>query len=89
MADPDPDEVAEKRITELLSKLRVLDDQIEEAKKDAATNTEKDLLVRQLTAQRDLEGAELAELLKEQKEKKFKVEYNAKLEEEKKAKTKV
>ena len=50
MADPDPDEVAEKRITELLSKLRVLDDQIEEAKKDAATNTEKDLLVRQLTA---------------------------------------
>ena len=88
MADPDPDEVAEKRITELLSKLRVLDDQIEEAKKDAATNTEKDLLVRQLTAQRDLEGAELAELLKEQKEKEFKDEYNAKLEEEEKAKTK-
>ena len=88
MADPDPDEVAEKRITELLSKLRVLDDQIEEAKKDAATNTEKDLLVRQLTAQRDLEGAELAELLKEQKEKEFKDEYNAKLEEEMKAKTK-
>ena len=53
-----------------------------------ATNTEKDLLVRQLIAQRDLEGAELAELLKEQKEKEFKDEYNAKLEEEEKAKTK-
>ena len=63
------DERIEERIEELLSKAKVLDDQIEEARKDAVTNTEKELLVRQLTSQRELEGAELAQLLKEKKEK--------------------
>ena len=82
------DERIEERITELLSKCKVLDDQIEEARKDAVTNTEKELLVRQLTSQRELEGAELAEILKEKKEKEYREEQEFKLREEEKARIK-
>ena len=53
----------EERIEQLLNSCRVLDEQIEEAQKDAGTNTEKELIVRQLTSQKEQEGAELAKLL--------------------------
>ena len=82
------DERIEEWITELLSKCKVLHDQIEEARKDAVTNTEKELLVRQLTSQRELEGIELAELLKEKKEKEYREEQEYKLREEEKARLK-
>ena len=50
----------EERIDQLLSSCRSLDEQIEEAQKDAGTNTEKELIVRPLTAQKEQESAELA-----------------------------
>ena len=84
----DEDERIEERITELLSKCKVLDDQIEEAGNEAKTNTEKELLVRQLTSQREQEGNELAELLKEKKEKEYREEQETKLKEEEKARLK-
>ena len=65
-----------------------MDEQIEEAQKDAGTNTEKELIVRQLTAQREQESAELAELLKEQAEEEYRDKYEEKLKEEEKAKLK-
>ena len=72
----------EERIEELLSNCRILEEQISEAKIDAGTNTEKELLVRQLTSKKELASTELAELLKEQKEKEYKDGYEAKLKEE-------
>ena len=44
----------EERIEELLNNCRILEEQIAEAQKDAGTNTEKGLLVRQLTSKREL-----------------------------------
>ena len=78
----------EERIEELLNNCRILEEQIAEAQKDAGTNTEKELLVRQLTSKRELASTELAELLKEQKEREHKDEYQAKLKEEEAAKIK-
>ena len=78
----------EERIDQLLSSCRILDEQIEEAQKDAGTNTEKELIVRQLTAQKEQESAELAELLKEQAEEEYRDKYEEKLKEEEKAKIK-
>ena len=43
----------EERIEELLGNCRVLEEQIKEAEKDAGTNTEKELLVRQLTSKKE------------------------------------
>ena len=76
----------EERIEELLNNCRILEEQIQEAQQDASTNTEKELLVRQLTSKRELASTELAELLKEQKEREHKDEYQAKLKEEEYAK---
>ena len=71
----------EERIEELLSNCRILEEQISEAKIDAGTNTEKELLVRQLTSKKELASTERAEILKEQKEKEYKDGYEAKLKE--------
>ena len=78
----------EERIEELLNNCRILEEQIQEAQQDASTNTEKELLVRQLTSKRELASTELAELLKEQKEREHKDEYQARLKEEENAKIK-
>ena len=53
----------EERFEELLSNCRILDEQIKEAEKDAGTNTEKELVVRQLASKKELASTELAELL--------------------------
>ena len=49
----------EERIEELLSNCRILEEQINEAKIDAGTNTEKELLVRQLTSKKEEASTEL------------------------------
>ena len=54
----------EERFEVLLGNCRILEEQIKEEEKDAGTNTEKELLVRQLTSKKQQASTELAEFLK-------------------------